>query len=150
MCQDHSRKLYWSDQAKPAQRFKMYEPNCTVHVVPPHLECLCDLLYGNRTWLILFLIVSSKSTACCQRRAVAEGSTSEPRTSAMLEQWRVEATAMCYTSVKKDIQPVDAHVKAPKSLLQITIHTHLIQGLKLILLIEDLLSLDWIHSNGFP
>lgn len=36
----------------------------------------------------------------------------------------------------KDILPVDAHVKAPKSLLQITEHTHVSLGIKLILLIE--------------
>lgn len=36
----------------------------------------------------------------------------------------------------KDIQPIDAHVKAPKSLLQITEHTHVSPGIKLILLFE--------------
>lgn len=65
---------------------------------------------------------------------------------------RHAGTMTCWGNgyVLHQCQKGHSHVKAPKSLLQITTNTHISQGIKLILLIEDLVSMDWMHSNGFP
>lgn len=84
--------------------------------------------------LVLYCVLWEYSLR--RRRAVAATSASQSHTSTTLEQWGVEEITGVLHQCLKDILPVDAHVRAPKSLLQITEHTHISQGIKLILLIE--------------